>query len=286
MRKHVLVLLFATALVAGQALAGVYYEAKTTAGGRKGAEMQNATVQGWVAGEKAKVVFQSSANPIAKEGMYLITTDGGKTLYMVNPKDKNYFKWDIEALGGLAGGLTKMMNLKISDPKVEKLGEEVDGLVAGILTIHYTYRISYTQSMKFLMMHKTSSVVKVQEIWSAPKLLDAALGIYLRKTPPKLGDEEFDKLVRAQMETMKGFPLKMQTVQTDTDEKGKTETTSITMEVTKFEAEFSTPDSTFEIPADYKEAEMPAAAGGQGNEGQQQDNPFAKMFGGKKKEKS
>jgi hypothetical protein len=261
MRKQVAVLVAAAALMASQAFSGIYYEATTSAEGRKGADMVNTNVKGWVAGDKAKIVFESSNNPMAKKGMYMITQDGGKAVYMVNPEEKTYFKWDLDSLVGMAGSMMKMMNLKFADPKVEKVGEELDGVIVGLPTIHYTYNISYTQSMKFMMMHKTTKVAKVQEVWSAPKLVDAALGIYLRKTPPSMGDEEYDKLLRAQMEAMKGFPLKVKTVQTDTDEKGKATTTTTTMEVTKLELSFATPDSTFEIPAGYKEAEMPAGPG-------------------------
>ena len=261
MSKRSLVIVGVAVLAASQAFAGLYYEAKTTASGRKGAEMQNSTVKAWVAGDKAKVVFAESENPMAKSGMYMITTDGGKTVYMVNPKDKQYFAWDVNSLAGMAGGMMKMMNIKITDPKVVKVGEEAGDTIAGLPTVHYTYNISYAQSMKFMMMKKNSKITKVQEVWAAPKLVDAALGTYLRKEPPSMGDEGFDNLVRAEMSAMKGFPLRMKTVQTDTDDKGKSETTTTVIEVTKLELEFATPDSTFVIPPDYEEVQMSAMMG-------------------------
>ena len=266
MSKRVIVIVGAAVLVASQAFAGLYYEAKTTASGRKGAEMQNSTVKAWVAGDNAKVVFAESENPLAKKGMYMITTDGGKTVYMVSPEDKQYFAWDLNSLTGAAGGVMKMMNFKITNAKVEKVGEEKGDTVAGLPTVHYTYNISYAQSMKFMMMKKNVKVTKIQEVWAAPKLVDAALGTYLRKEPPSLGDESFDALVRAEMAAMKGFPLRMKTVQTETDEKGKSETTTTVMEVIKLELELVTPASTFAIPPDYEEAQMPAMMGPGGKE--------------------
>jgi hypothetical protein len=258
--KHT-ALMAAAALVATQALAGIYYEAKTTAAGRKGADMQNSTVKAWVAGDRAKVLFTDSENPMTKSGMYMITVDGGKTAYMVNPEDKQYFEWDIGSLAGMAGGMMKMMNLKITDPRVVKLKEEAGDTIAGLPTVHYTYQITYGQSMKFMMIKKNSKISKVQEVWTAPKLVDKALGAYLRKEPPSMGDPEFDRLIRAEMAAMQGFPLRMKTVQTDTDEKGKSETTTTIIEVTKLELEFATPDSTFAIPPDYEKVEMPAMMG-------------------------
>ena len=261
MSKRSLLVVGAAMLAASQGFAGLYYEARTTATGRKGAEMQNSTVKAWVSGEKAKVVFAESENPMAKSGMYMITTDGGKTVYMVNPEDKQYFAWNLDSLTGAAGGMMKMMNFKITDPKVAKVGEEPGDTIVGLPTVHYTYNISYAQSMKFMMMKKNSKITKVQEVWAAPRLVDVALGTYLRKEPPSLGDEGFDRLVRAEMAAMKGFPLRMKTVQTDTDEKGKSETTTTIVEVTKLELELATPDSTFAIPPDYEEVSLPAMMG-------------------------
>ena len=261
MGKRSLAVFGAAVLAASQAFAGLYYEAKTSASGRKGADMQNSTVKAWVAGDKAKVGFAESENPMAKAGMYMITTDGGKTVYMVNPEDKQYFAWDVDSLAGMAGGMMKMMNMKITDPKVVKVGEEKGDTIVGLPTVHYTYNISYAQSMKFMMIKKNSKITKVQEVWTAPKLVDAALGTYLRKEPPSVGDDEFDKLMKAEMAAMQGFPLRMKMVQTDTDEKGKSETTTTVIEVTKLELEFATPDSTFVIPPDYEEVQMPAMMG-------------------------
>jgi len=169
----------------------------------------------------------------------------------------------------------KMMNMKFSDPKVEALGSEPDGVIAGMPTVHYRFRTTYSMSMSFMMMKKNSKVVKDEEIWAAPKLVEAALGIWLRKAPPKTGNEELDALVKAEMGKVQGFPLKRKTVTVSTDEKGKVETNAVTMEVTELQAT-AIPDSTFEIPSDYKETSM---FGGEGDE----SNPMAKMMGGKKK---
>jgi len=261
MKMRSTLLMAALALAAAQAHGALYYEARTTASGRKGAEMQNSTVKAWVSGDHAKVVFTDSENPMAKTGMYMITKDGGKSVYMVNPEDKQYFAWDVDALTGAAGGMMKMMNLKFTDPRIEKLGEEPGDTIAGLPTTHYTYRITYGQSMKILMIKKNSKVTKVQEVWAAPRLVDAALGTYLRKEPPSFGDESFDALVRTEMAAMKGFPLRMKTVQTDTDDKGKSETTTTVIEVTKLELELAAPAGTFEIPPDYEEVQMPAMMG-------------------------
>ena len=275
MKKLSMLVAAGVLVVASQVFAGVILVAKTTAGGGKAAEQQNSVAKSWVSGDSGKVLFEESSNPMMGKDTYMITKDGGKTMFLVDPKKKTYMKWDIDSMMGMAGGAMKMMNMKFSDPKVEALGEEPGELVAGIPTVHYRFRTSYVMSMSFMMMKKTSKVVKEEDIWVAPKLVEAALGIWLRRTPPKTGNDELDAMVKAEMGKVHGYPLKRRTVTTSTDEKGKVETTTVTMEVSELEMA-PIPDSTFEIPADYKETSMP---GGEGDE----SNPMAKMMGGNKK---
>jgi hypothetical protein len=263
---------------AAHSFAGVYYVAQTTAEGGKGADQQNMIVKAWASGDSGKVVFEESKNPMMGKGTYIITKDGGKTMFLVDPKEKTYMKWDLDSMMGLLGGAMKMMNLKFTDPKVEALGEEPDGLVAGVPTVHYRFRTTYAMSMSFMMMKKNSKVVKDEEIWAATKLADAALGIWLRKAPPKTGNEDMDKLIKAEMGKVQGFPLKRKTVTTSTDEKGNKEVTTITIEVTELQM-VPVPDSTFEIPSDYKETSL--AGTDEGEQGEE-SNPLLKMLGPKK----
>jgi hypothetical protein len=132
-------------------------------------------------------------------------------------------------------------------------------------------------------MKSSNKIVQEEEIWSAPRLVEMALGIWLRKTPPKFGDPSLDNLVKAEMEKIQGFPLKRQSVQTSTDGKGKTEVTKTTMEVTSLEIAVVSA-GTFEIPSGYKETSLLGGMGGEGKDGKDKDgeNPFAKMMGGKK----
>jgi hypothetical protein len=281
MKKLSVLLVVVLLVVAAQAFAGMVLVAKTTAEGGKGAEMQDSTAKTWVSGDKGKTIFEESSNPVMAKGTYIITKDGGKTMYLVNPKDETYMKWDLDSLMGMAGGAMKMMNMKFTDPKVEALGEEPDGLIVGLPTVHYRFRTTYTMSMSFMMMKKKAKVVKEEEIWAAPKLVDAALGIWLRKTPPKTGNEELDALIAAEMGKVQGFPLKRKVVTTNTDEKGKVESNTVTMEVTELQM-VPVPDSTFEIPAGYKETSMTDAGEGKGGGG---SNPLLKMMGGESKNK-
>ena len=48
--------------------------------------MQDATVQAWVSGGNAKVVFEQSGDPMMSKGMYMVTKDSGKAMYIVTPR--------------------------------------------------------------------------------------------------------------------------------------------------------------------------------------------------------
>jgi Domain of unknown function (DUF4412) len=248
------------AFAASPAVAGIHYKAVTHTDGAQG-RANDMQVEGWAAGDKARVEFRESTNPMAKQGAYLITKDGGRTIYLVNPEDKSYAEWDLQAMLGLAGavmnGMGPLLKLDFSSPKTEKLLDEDGGTLLGLPTRHVRYRISYTLTVKVLGMGNTSDVVSDQDLWLTQRLQDLALGVWLRADPPRTGNEQLDKLIAAGREKVQGFPLKTVTVSTSTDKKkGKQTVTRTSMEVTQLDASASVQPASFEIPAGYKETQM------------------------------
>lgn len=266
-RTILAILLF---LAAVPCSAGIHYKAitKTEAEAQRGSG--DIQVEGWAAGDNAKVAFTESAgNSVLKQGMYLITKDGGKTLYLVNPEEKTYAEWNLQGLLGTMGavmnGLGPLLKIQFSPPKVEKILEEDGGTIAGLPTRHYKLRTSYTMTVRVIGIGNTTDVVSDQDVWTTTKLQDVGLGVWLRAEPPRTGNEEFDKLLAAEAVKFQGFPLKMVSVNTSTSKRGnKTQTTRSTMEVTQIDTSASVPAAAFEIPAGYEKTEvMPAPAGPQ-----------------------
>src|ERR1044071_3513915 len=146
------------------AFAGLPYQAGTKTDDPK--NPTNIEVEGWVSGDKAKVEFEESANPIAKSGAYLITKDGGKSIYLVDPGEKTYAEWDLQAMLGLVGsvmqGMGPLLKMEFSDPKVENLRDEKGGTAAAHPTRHTRYRTSYTMKIKVLGMGNEANVVTEQ----------------------------------------------------------------------------------------------------------------------------
>jgi hypothetical protein len=249
---------------AGPAVAGIHYQAITRVvdGQQRATETQ---VEAWAEGEKARVDFRVSANPIAKSGTYIITKDGGRTLYLVNPEDKTWARWSVEGMLGLIGGIMNgglgpLLKIEFSDPKVEKLLEEDAGMVAGIPTRHLRYRTSYTMKVKVLGLGRASSVVVEDDLWVADRLRDAGLGVWLRSEPPRTGNAELDKLIAAGYEKRQGFPLKSSSVSTVT-QKEKQTVSRRTMEVTEVKS-VAVPDSRFDLPAGFEERQLPVGPAG------------------------
>ena len=272
MKQQLVRSILGTALLLAAAVpssAGIHYKAvtKTEAPDQRGSGQIQA--EGWVSGDNAKVVFvESSGNPVLEKGTYLLTKDGGKTLFLVNPEEKTYAEWSLQGMLGTVGaimqGMGPLLKIQFSQPKVEKLAEEDGGTIAGLPTRHYKLRTSYSMTVKVLGMGNTSDVVSEQDVWATPKLQDLGLGVWLRAEPPRTGNEEFDKLIAAEAVKFEGFPLKMVTVNTTTSKKGnRAQTTRSTMEVTQLDANAAVPASTFEIPAGYEKTELLAVPQGE-----------------------
>ncbi|HVR98626.1 MAG TPA: DUF4412 domain-containing protein [Thermoanaerobaculia bacterium] len=266
MRKLSSVFAFVAAftIAAVPCFAGIHYQAVSKGEGA-GAQVSNMQVEGWVSGPKARVEFKDSGNPVMKEGTYILTKDGGKTMYLVDPKEKTYVEWDLQGMAGMLGGITQgmgpLLKFQVSNPKVEKLAEEDGGTVAGQPTRHYRYRTSYAMTVKVFGMGNTQNIVTEQEIWATDKLSDVGLRAWLRSEPPLTGNAELDKLMKAEIGKVNGFPLKTVTVNTSTPQKGgKPTVTRTTMEVTQIDTNATVADSRFEIPAGFQETQiMPVA---------------------------
>jgi hypothetical protein len=241
------------------ASAGVHLQAvtRTTDARSRTHEMQ---IESWVMGDKARVEFRVSDDPIARPGTYVVTKDAGKTLYWIDPEAKTYAVWNLDAMMGFVGGILNgagpALKVEFSAPKVERLSDDDGGTIAGIPTRHIRYRTTYSMKVKVLGFGRATDVESDQDLWVADRLRDRALGLWLRGDPPRTGNEQFDTLVAAGHEKLAGFPLKSITVDTRTQKEKQTVTRS-TMEVTELKST-SVPDSRFEIPEGFKEQPMPA----------------------------
>jgi hypothetical protein len=247
------------------ARAGIYYKAVTTTDVSK----DRMEVEAWVEGAKARIEFRQSNNPIMGQGTYMITTDGGRTLYLVDPEEKTYSRLDLDAMlrtmGAVLNTAGPMLSMEFVDPRVELLSQEPGGDVVGLPTTHYRYRTSYQLEMKVIGIRRSNAVDSLQDIWASDALTAEGMGVWLRKDRPS-GNASLDRLIQSEMAKVQGFPLRTVTVTTTTGQKGKSETSRSETVVTELDTDHSVSDDRFALPAGYRETQLPLPAEAAGTE--------------------
>ena len=274
-RRGAAVLSFVLILLAPLAAASAesfYYEATTTDRLENGKERSRVLVRGWVDEGKGKVEFtDTQGGTMFKDGGYLLTKDGGATLYLVDPKEKSYMEWDVDqmfaTMAALLDSTGPLLNIDFSNPSSQKLGESDGGTLLGHPTKKYQWQSAYDMQMKVLGMKRQYHVEQMMDFWATDRLDDKGFAIWLRPDRVKTGDQELDQILTSDMGRINGFPLKSVITTKMTTGKGKTQTSVSTMEVTTLREE-SIAGSSFELPADYKRVEflpgMPPQGEGQG----------------------
>ena len=210
-------------------------------------------VKAWVDGKQARMDFVESELPQLESGTYLVTSDGGDTAYLVDPRSHTYQRWDINSMIGnmadLMRALRSQMKARFEQPRVEKLLEEAGPLMDGMPTRHYRYRTSYKAYLE-LNETETISTVTEEDIWTTAAIKEPGLMALLNKRPSS-GDEELDRIIQQEMAKVSGFPLKRVT-STRTETTKETSESRTEMEVVELKTVPVAP-SVFLLPKGYAE---------------------------------
>lgn len=289
-------LLAALCVATTPAWAGLYFEQHvTTTGEGQGMQMN---VRGWAEEGKARIEFVESDNPIMAGGTYLLTTDGGQTVYLVNPKEQTYSEWDMNqafaTLGQMMQATGGMLQIDFRDPVSETLSTEPGGQLLGYPTTHYRWKSGYTMDMKVAFMDRSDRMETISDAWVTEAIDNPGLFVWLKAKPPTTGDPELDQVLTADMNRIDGMVLKMEQKSTTTSKKGEQRTSTTVMEVTTLREE-SVDASRFAMPTGYTETplvpSMADAGTAQGEQPQEQaeeepQSPMKALKGlfGKKKD--
>jgi hypothetical protein len=247
-----LVLIFATSICAG-----VEWRARTLTQSDAKGQSNTIVMQVFAAGGNVKQVFESVAyeNEMFRKGSYWLFKAADSTLYLVNPAEKTYSLLPMNAMMQMAGVVGKLVKIKIKNPVVEseKLGMET---VMGYPCQHSKLLMEYDMEVKIAIIKSKSHEKIEKEVWSTPKFKGMAeMAEAFRFRDFKTGMEDLDNLIEQQVkaEAELGFPLKMITVTTSIDKKGRSkEKSRTTMEVLSLGSK-NFPASFFEIPAGFEE---------------------------------
>jgi hypothetical protein len=247
--REFLVALLLVFLASAHCFAGATYTAVSRT--QTEAEKNEMKVRGWASGDSSKVEFMHSTDPTLRPGSYMLSTDGGKTIYLVDPSSKSFIRWDIMATLGAGQGMGKIEYL---EPRVEKLLEEPGPRILGFPTRHYRFRTTYTVNVELMGRRMSSTSTTEEDIWASTKAMEPAMRILAGQVRPQSGNEQIDRMVKAEMDKVRGLPLKTVSV-TRTVGQGRSETLRSEMEITSLRT-VSVPASTFSLPAGYKQIEM------------------------------
>ena len=135
--------------------AAYYLESRTTnEGPGMGRNGQTMNVRAWIDGPKAKIEFADGGMGFFQEGGYMLTTNGGEVVYIVNPKEMTYSELNLDELLGMAGSIMNaaggIMQMEFTDFTNEKIAEEPGGEILGYSTTRYEHRTGFTMNMSVM----------------------------------------------------------------------------------------------------------------------------------------
>ncbi len=188
----------------------IVFTAVTKVGGSKARllALLDATVRGWVDGDRGRVEFLESRNGAWPAGSILWTGDGGRTVRFYDLEDRKCRAW--VPIGGApafpqppAGTPAAPENLR-----VEKALDEPGPEMLGFATRHYRFRVAYDTAVGGASSPRRLHTESVEELWTAPELTDAALSMWLSTRASRGGSASFEEKLGAAMADVYGAPLK------------------------------------------------------------------------------
>jgi len=265
--------------VTGAVQAGLQFTAVTETREAGSRRVERATVKGLADGERVRIEFIEGHNPMTQPGTYMISRDGGRTVYLVNPAERSYMEMDMEKLAGAAGdmmgALGGMVSIDVRDHTVETLHDGTGPQMLGYPTRHVKLKSSYTLATRVMGMSQTQKQVREDEIWSTDKIDLQGLMAWADMQAMRTGHESLDKLIAAEMDAVKGFPLKRVTRQ-QTEQRGRVQEATTTFEVTEIGSARPAADA-FTVPEGYERVslEMPDLEQLRGAGAEEREQPAA-----------
>ena len=232
--------------------AGIKWKAKMTTQDKKTNAM---IVQMYAQGGNVRQEFievKGGDNDMQEKGMYWLFLGDREVMIVVNPKEKTYMEVPIGSAMQMAGAVAQVVKTTITDPKatMDKVGS---GQVLGYDCDQIKATTSYDLETKVAFMKTKNHIETETEYWATKALPASDLASAFSAKTLKTGMEDLDRLIEQQMKAYgdMGFVLKSVGTTNTTDKKGKTQTTTNTMEVLELSQESLSAD-LFKVPEGYE----------------------------------
>jgi hypothetical protein len=231
-------------LAAIPATAGLTYDFHTSTTGLQASEQQGRVTAD---GANLRMEFSTGDNAMFHNGAVMVSHNSGATIDVLDPQEKTYWELDLSSLN--AGPLADMVKMTNEKVNVRDAGD--GGTIEGYPTHHTIVTASADMSIGGAPagMHLELTM----ESWTTDKI-PAEAAAFLHRRAGSSGLPMLDKLIAAQSDSIKGFPLK--SITTMKVAGGANMEMTSTTNVTNIKKANVAPAS-FEVPKDYKKTQNP-----------------------------
>lgn len=115
---------------------------------------------------------------VERDGSYLVTLDGGKTLYLTDGEDAVCSRWSVaefwETVGDVLEGARRFANAKVHDANAEKQSDGPGPSIHGLATRHVRIKTTYGADARLLILKFRYAVEETDDLWIADDLVLSA----------------------------------------------------------------------------------------------------------------
>jgi hypothetical protein len=242
-------------LAASAAQAGVTYQFDSVS---KGVGEQRMTGAVKAEGSRVRVDIVRGDKTFFKDGSYVLSADGGKTLTVADPKSRTYYVLNLNDVLSSAGSMLQqfggLFDLDVRNPRVVVRDRGAAGQIESYPVRKSTVASSYEIALKVISQKRSLRMQMTTDVWWTDRV-PAEFTNFLQMRGFRTGLAAVDKLLEAQTTAIKGFPLKQVTT-TRLYMGGDPMVTTSTSTVTGLRrATF--PPADFELPAGFRKTESP-----------------------------
>ena len=237
------------AFIVSSAFAGVAYDFVSVTSG-----LTPQTIRGTVEveGPNMRVDFAAGDRMLFKKGSRAVTSNGGRTMAVIDPAAQSFYELNLSSLLGGDGGLLEqlggMVKFDVRDPRVSVRESGSGPAIAGYPTKKSNVTSSYELIVNTMGQKLPIRMQMTTDVWWTDRL-SAELTNPLQMRGMRTGIDALDKMLETQTKTIRGFPLKQVTT-TRIIMTGSTMSSKTTSEVSNVRRLTIAP-ARFVVPAGY-----------------------------------
>ena len=133
------------------------------------------TIKAVYQGSKSRYTFHSEEEEAEiGSGSYLLSLDGGETVYFIDGNDNSCRQWSneklVQSLSGFLLATTDKFNVESTNVEVHKVFEKNVADMHGLPVKHIQINISFTASYKYMLFKDKYEIERIADFWVTPKL--------------------------------------------------------------------------------------------------------------------